>query len=67
MLSPFYLVHSNAAAFTQFNYEAVSVENSGAKEALLMEVVLRDQLLVHPMKSSTGEQREGEGKTKIGE
>lgn len=43
MLSPFYLVHSNALAFTQFNYESVSMGNSGAKEGLLIEIVLGDQ------------------------
>lgn len=57
MLSPFYLVHSNAAAFTQFNYEPVSLGNSGAKEGLLIEIVLRDQLLVRPLKNSAGERR----------
>lgn len=58
VLSPFYLVHANASAFTQFNYESVSLGNSGAKEGLLMEVVLRDQLLVLPLKSSSSERRE---------
>lgn len=58
MLSPFYLVHSNAAAFTEFNYEHVSLGNSGAKEGLLMEIVLRDQLLVCPLESGIGERRE---------
>lgn len=59
MLSPFYLVHSNAAAFTQFNYEPASLGNSGAKEGLLIEIVLRDQLLVRPLKNGYDEQREG--------
>ncbi len=60
MLSPFYLAHSNATAFTQFNYKPVSLGNSGAKEGLLMEIVLRDQLLVRPLKSGAGERRERE-------
>jgi len=54
MVCPFYLVHSNATAFTLFNYEPVSLGNSGAKEGLLIEIVLRDQLLVRPLKNGYG-------------
>lgn len=58
MLSAFYLVRSNVAAFTQFNYEPVSLGNSGEKEGLLIEIVLRDQLLVRPLKADRDRDRE---------
>lgn len=45
MLSPLYLVPPNAAALTQFNYELASWGSSGAKEGLLIEIILKDQLL----------------------
>lgn len=61
-----FLVQSDATAFTQFNYEPVSPGHSGAKEGLLMEIVLRDQLLVRPFKKRGRERRGGEGR-EIGE
>lgn len=60
MLSAFYLVRSNATAFTQFNYEPVSLGNSGEKEGLLIEKVLRDQLLVRPLKADRERDRDRE-------
>ena len=56
-----FLVQSDATAFAQFNYEPVSPGNSGAKEGLLMEIVLRDQLLVRPFKKRGRERGGGEG------
>ena len=56
-----FLVQSDATAFTQFNYEPVSPGHSGAKEGLLMEIVLRDELLVRPFKKEGGREREGRG------
>lgn len=61
-----FLVQSDATAFTQFNYEPVSPGHSGAKEGLLMEIVLRDQLLVRPFKKRGRERGGGEGR-EIGE